>query len=409
MKKTRLLALFLAVLLTCVPVRAFAAPSDDIQKEIDALKEKEDELNRQADELQDQLDDNYATATSYAEEKERLDQETTLLLQQIDNTGDQIKEYNNLIAQRQAEVQALQDDYLALTDRYAKRMRTMQETGDVTLWEVVFRAESFSDMLARSVMVEEVSRADREMMDEVRKSAQRVQDKKLELAQERGALEAKKLELAEKQDELAALRAKTDEILIHLNEEKQDIGQDLQSVEEMKDELVKQIAEQEVKYRAAVEKELEEKRRQEAENNGDTVPPSTGGFIFPLDRSGYAYMTSPYGYRVHPISGVYKLHNGADLAAYQGTKIYASRSGVVTTAAYNAGGYGNYVVINHGDGYSTLYGHMTHYCVSAGQYVSQGEVIGYVGSTGNSTGPHLHFTVYYNGNTINPLTVISLP
>ncbi len=409
MKKTRLLALFLAVLLTCVPVRAFAAPSDDIQKEIDALKEKEDELNRQADELQDQLDDNYATATSYAEEKERLDQETTLLLQQIDNTGDQIKEYNNLIAQRQAEVQALQDDYLALTDRYAKRMRTMQETGDVTLWEVVFRAESFSDMLARSVMVEEVSRADREMMDEVRKSAQSVQDKKLELAQERGALEAKKLELAEKQDELAALRAKTDEILIHLNEEKQDIGQDLQSVEEMKDELVKQIAEQEVKYRAAVEKELEEKRRQEAENNGGTVPPSTGGFIFPLDRSGYAYMTSPYGYRVHPISGVYKLHNGADLAAYQGTKIYASRSGVVTTAAYNAGGYGNYVVINHGDGYSTLYGHMTHYCVSAGQYVSQGEVIGYVGSTGNSTGPHLHFTVYYNGNTINPLTVISLP
>lgn len=409
MKKTRLLALFLAVLLTCVPVRAFAAPSDDIQKEIDALKEKEDELNRQADELQDQLDDNYATATSYAGEKERLDQETTLLLQQIDNTGDQIKEYNNLIAQRQAEVQALQDDYLALTDRYAKRMRTMQETGDVTLWEVVFRAESFSDMLARSVMVEEVSRADREMMDEVRKSAQSVQDKKLELAQERGALEAKKLELAEKQDELAALRAKTDEILIHLNEEKQDIGQDLQSVEEMKDELVKQIAEQEVKYRAAVEKELEEKRRQEAENNGGTVPPSTGGFIFPLDRSGYAYMTSPYGYRVHPISGVYKLHNGADLAAYQGTKIYASRSGVVTTAAYNAGGYGNYVVINHGDGYSTLYGHMTHYCVSAGQYVSQGEVIGYVGSTGNSTGPHLHFTVYYNGNTINPLTVISLP
>ena len=409
MKKTRLLALFLAVLLTCVPVRAFAAPSDDIQKEIDALKEKEDELNRQADELQDQLDDNYATATSYAEEKERLDQETTLLLQQIDNTGDQIKEYNNLIAQRQAEVQALQDDYLALTDRYAKRMRTMQETGDVTLWEVVFRAESFSDMLARSVMVEEVSRADREMMDEVRKSAQSVQDKKLELAQERGALEAKKLELAEKQDELAALRAKTDEILIHLNEEKQDIGQDLQSVEEMKDELVKEIAEQEVKCRAAVEKELEEKRRQEAENNGGTVPPSTGGFIFPLDRSGYAYMTSPYGYRVHPISGVYKLHNGADLAAYQGTKIYASRSGVVTTAAYNAGGYGNYVVINHGDGYSTLYGHMTHYCVSAGQYVSQGEVIGYVGSTGNSTGPHLHFTVYYNGNTINPLTVISLP
>ena len=115
--------------------------------------------------------------------------------------------------------------------------------------------------------------------------------------------------------------------------------------------------------------------------------------------------TSTYGYRVHPITGNYSFHNGLDLASYQGTPIYASKSGTVTTATYNYA-YGYYVTINHYDGFSTLYGHMTNYVVSEGDYVERGQVIGYVGSTGYSTGPHLHFTVYYNGSTVNPAAYI---
>ncbi|MFR8333183.1 MAG: M23 family metallopeptidase [Oscillospiraceae bacterium] len=116
-------------------------------------------------------------------------------------------------------------------------------------------------------------------------------------------------------------------------------------------------------------------------------------------------VTSAYGYRVHPVTGAWSFHTGVDLGAAEGTPIYATRSGTVTTATYSDV-YGNYVTINHGDGYSSLYGHMTHYVVSAGEYVSQGEVIGYVGSTGWSTGPHLHFTIYYNGSTVNPMDYI---
>ena len=118
-------------------------------------------------------------------------------------------------------------------------------------------------------------------------------------------------------------------------------------------------------------------------------------------------ITSPYGYRYHPIDGAYRFHNGVDLAVAQGTPVYATKSGTVTTATFSSG-YGYYVTINHGDGFSSLYGHMTHYTVSSGDYVNQGDLIGYVGSTGYSTGPHLHFTMFYNGATVNPMDYVSI-
>ena len=137
-------------------------------------------------------------------------------------------------------------------------------------------------------------------------------------------------------------------------------------------------------------------------------PPSTSeGFIFPLPSGIGVVLTSPYGYRTHPITGNYTMHNGVDLACSSGTPIYASKSGYITTATYHYA-YGNYVTINHMDGFSTLYGHMTYSVVSYGDYVEQGQIIGYVGSTGYSTGPHLHFTIYYDGSTVNPMNYISL-
>ena len=110
--------------------------------------------------------------------------------------------------------------------------------------------------------------------------------------------------------------------------------------------------------------------------------------------------------RIHPISKVWKMHEGVDFSAAQGTPIYAARSGKVTTASYQAGGAGYYVSINHGDGYSSIYMHMTHYIVKPGDYVNAGQVIGYVGSTGGSTGPHLHFGIAYKGEYKNPMNFI---
>jgi murein DD-endopeptidase MepM/ murein hydrolase activator NlpD len=128
-------------------------------------------------------------------------------------------------------------------------------------------------------------------------------------------------------------------------------------------------------------------------------------WLSPLLRS--SYVTSPYGMRVHPISGKYKMHHGVDLYSFQGDSIVATRGGVVTTADYQAGGAGYYVTINHGDGFSSTYMHMTHYVVKKGDYVNAGQLIGYVGSTGGSTGPHLHFGIFYNGSSVNPVNYVN--
>ena len=121
----------------------------------------------------------------------------------------------------------------------------------------------------------------------------------------------------------------------------------------------------------------------------------------------YVALTSPFGYRWHPIYGDYRFHYGVDLAGPTGTPIKATRSGVVTAASYNSSG-GYYVTLDHQDGYKSQYLHMTHYIVSPGQYVSAGQVIGYMGSTGGSTGPHLHFSIIYNGNYVNPANYVRI-
>ena len=129
----------------------------------------------------------------------------------------------------------------------------------------------------------------------------------------------------------------------------------------------------------------------------------SGSFVWPAT----SYLvTSEYGYRIHPLQGVQKFHSGIDIGAGAGTPIYAAAAGTVATATYNDS-YGNYVLINHGGGNSTLYAHMSSMAVSSGAYVTQGQVIGYVGSTGWSTGPHLHYEVRLNGSTVNPLSYYS--
>ena len=157
---------------------------------------------------------------------------------------------------------------------------------------------------------------------------------------------------------------------------------------------------------AAKEKELKdakyEERLAQLALQGQN-PPSSAGWVTPV--SGYT-LTSPFGMRVHPVLGYARMHNGIDLACPQGTPIYATRAGRVTTASYQAGGAGNYVSINHLDGFSSIYMHMTHYVVYPGQNVAQGQLIGYVGSTGISTGPHLHFGISYAGTYVNPLAYI---
>lgn len=398
--KIRRMVAFLFVLAAlCAMLPAVSAEnSSDIQDEIDRLKEEADRIEQQQKEIEDQIDENDAQTLSFAEEKMRIDNDLELARQEVENLEAQIHQYNLLVAEKQAELDELTEKQNTLMQKFRLRMRSLQERGNISYWQVLFHSASFEDMLMRKTMVEEIAASDQRMLGQIRENAEQVLLAKESLTEQKAMLEEKKVEQAAAQEALEHKRAESDQAISELIASRQDLVEEQERIQDDMDALEKEIAARE-----------EELNRQQQQNN--YVPVVTeAGFLFPVSLNGYQCMTSPYGYRVHPISGVTRLHNGVDLAAVTGTPIFASKSGVVTTACIGWGnGYGNHVVINHGDGFSTLYAHQSALNVYEGQIVSQGDVIGYVGSTGNSTGPHLHFTVFKNGETINPMSCISLP
>lgn len=398
-KIRRMVAFLLVLAALCAMLPAGSAEnSSDIQDEIDRLKEEADRIEQQQKEIENQIDENDAQTLSFAEEKMRIDNDLELARQEVENLEAQIHQYNLLVAEKQAELDELTEKQNTLMQKFRLRMRSLQERGSISYWQVLFHSASFEDMLMRKTMVEEIAASDQRMLGQIRENAEQVLLAKESLTEQKAMLEEKKVEQAAAQEALEHKRAESDQAISELIASRQDLVEEQERIQDDMDALEKEIAARE-----------EELNRQQQQNN--YVPVVTeAGFLFPVSLNGYQCMTSPYGYRVHPISGVTRLHNGVDLAAVTGTPIFASKSGVVTTACIGWGnGYGNHVVINHGDGYSTLYAHQSALNVYEGQIVSQGDVIGYVGSTGNSNGPHLHFTVFKNGETINPMSCISLP
>ena len=408
------LLLVISLLAGFVVMLVNAKTSSEIQAEIDELEKKSDELASQREDLENEIAQNESQTLDLVQQKSQVDRDIELTRQEIELVNEQIHQYNLLISEKQAELDELKAEQKDLFERYKLRMRAMQERGEVTFWSVLLEADSFADMLNCRAMIEEIAKTDQRMMDEMRGLAAEVLDAKEALAQEKIKLEETKAELNAAEEELDEKRAESDALLVELNANRAELIEAAKKYEEEEAALSDQIA--------ALEAERTEALRQEwlaahppetnnsngsGDNNSGEVnyPSSNESFLFPVDRSGFVMYTSTYGYRVHPITGNYSMHNGLDMACYQGTPIYASKSGTVTTATYNYA-YGYYVTINHYDGFSTLYGHMTNYVVSEGDYVERGQVIGYVGSTGYSTGPHLHFTVYYNGSTVNPAAYI---
>lgn len=327
---------------------------------------------------------------------------------QVENINRQIATLSLLIADKQDDLDEAQERLSELNEKNKERIRTMEEEGDLSYWSVIFAANSFSDLLDRINMVQEIAASDKRRLKELREAAQTVVEAQAELETEKQGLETTREELAVTEAELASKREEADELLRQLVAKGEEYEALIDESEELQDELMQQIAK--------TEKELKQAEYQEwlatyvppTTWPSDDVRPSTNapastGWLCPVP---YYTLTSAFGMRIHPIYGTQRMHNGVDMACSQGTPIYAAKSGKVTVASYQAGGAGYYVSINHGDGFSSIYMHMTHYIVSAGQYVTQGQVIGYVGSTGGSTGPHLHFGIAYNGTYVNPMQYV---
>ena len=393
---------------------AHAARSDELKAQLDALKEDKAAIDAKIKEINGQISENNDDMRDMVAQKDLIDQEIFLLFQQESNINGQIATYSLMIADKQEQLDEAEGKFQELTERNKERIQAMEEEGQLSYWSVLFEANDFSDLLDRVNMVQEIAAADKRRLEQLDAAAKKVGEAKESLETEKLALEDVKLELASTQEQLNVKRAEADALLADLVAKGMEYEELMEQSEEEQNKLAKEIANKKSEYDAAKYQEwlatsvptVNKPSAPSYDTSGSTGSNNVGGISWKVPIN-YTAFTSPFGWRIHPISGTRKFHYGVDLAAPTGRPIYATRGGTVDIASYN-GSAGYYVQINHGDGFKSIYMHMTHYVVSSGQHVSQGQVIGYCGSTGGSTGPHLHFGISYNGSYVNPANYIRI-
>ena len=409
--------LLLTLLMSILPTFAGAASSGEIRKQIIALQQERKEVQNQIADVKKQYKENENEIADLIAKKNVIDQEIQLLNTQIININEQISAYNLLIADKQDELDTAEDRLETLNQENKERIRTMEEEGEVSYWEVVFKANSFSDLLDRLNMVEEIAASDKRRLQELSDAANKVEEAQDELEAEKVELEDTKKDLDDTQAEMNEKNKESEALLQELLQKADDLQALEEECKEQENAFLKQIAAMEVQFNAAKQREWEAWKATSVPattagggssgsggNSGGNSGGRSGGWQVPCS---YTSITSPFGNRNSPTSGASSYHQGVDLDTGTGDRVYASRAGVVTVAGWgNAAG--NYVQINHQDGFSSIYMHLSSYCVSAGQIVSAGELIGLTGATGITTGDHLHFGISYNGVYVNPCNYVPL-
>lgn len=399
--------MLLTLLLSLFAGSVSAASSSEIKNQIKELEKEKAAIAAQIKELEAQRKENLEAIHDIVSEKDTIDQQIGLMQTEVVAITQLISAYNLLIADKQEEVDAAEQRLADLNAAYKERIRAMEEEGPVSYWAVLFEANSFFDLLDRLNMIEEIAAADQRRLEQLNEAAIAVNEAKEALSAERAALQAAKSAMELLQTALEVKQLEASELLNSLIAKGEEYDAIIESSEEMQDKLMLELAAKEDAYDKAKYSEWLATSVPPTKNPGgpgNTVDGIT--WYLPLPTRSYV-ITSPFGPRTHPITGEKgKMHNGIDMAAVTGTPIYATRAGVVTVTSFEEGGAGYYVKINHGDGFISIYMHMTHYIVKPGDFVQAGQKIGYVGSTGGSTGPHLHFGIAKNGTYVNPLKYI---
>mgnify|MGYP005783661905 FL=1 len=360
------------------------------QSEIDALKQEQAESQARQEELKDQLAEAEEKQSAAEEQRSLLLAQLDAINDELDNINAQIALYDEQIAQKEAERKEAEAKEQAQYELFCQRVRAMEEEGTVSYWSILFNAESFSDMLDRLADIDAVMDYDNHIMDELTATREELERLQAELESARADEQAVKEEQEAKKAEQQAKVAEAEKVLEELNRNVAEVNRLLDEEDAAAAAIQADIVRK--------QKELEAQRQQ----NGTTIV-SESGYMWPLP--GWYSISSPFGYRINPVSGRAQNHGGIDIPASGGTPILAAKSGQVITSVYGSGSYwsyGNYVVIDHGNGNSTLYAHMSSRAVSEGQMVTQGQVIGYVGTTGNSTGNHLHLEIRVGGQRVDP-------
>ncbi|MBR6653907.1 MAG: peptidoglycan DD-metalloendopeptidase family protein [Oscillospiraceae bacterium] len=361
------------------------------EAEIEALKAAAEELADKKSAVGNEIYELESQHEAVVQRKVKLDENIALTIQEIENLDLQIRLYEEEIEEKIGHYDLAVQEEERQMEIFRKRVRAMEEDGDISYLEILFEADSFADLLSAMDSVTDVMDYDEWVVEQLDKAQEATWDAKVELENAKADAEAAKRDQEAKQIQLETERAEADALMSEIMDNMYERQVEYAALEAREDEAAAEID--------RLIEELEEERRRLAAQQGAAVA-ATGSYIWPSASS--VYVTSRFGNRLHPVYGYYRMHYGIDIGASYGTDIYAADGGYVTTSTYSSG-YGNYVMIDHGDGRYTLYAHMTTRYVNEGDIVLQGDVIGIVGSTGVSTGPHIHFEVYEGGERVDPL------
>lgn len=441
-KRCFALLLACALALGCLP-RAQAAS----RSAIESLQSQQASLTVQKAELQKKLDGIRSSQGQALNKKNLVEQQLNVLKQQIQVSENLLAQYARQITEKEAELEQAKAKEAEYQAEFEQRVRAMEERGNVSYWSVLFQASDFSDLLDWINMIGELMDYDNQILDQLAEARQAVTQAKADLEQSRQGQQETLAQQQSQQAQLQAQQAEVDQLIQEIATQGDVYAKQIEKLEATQDDVAQQIAEAEAIYqkqlaaekaaaeKAAAEKAAAEKaaaeqaakaaqaaaqkaaQQQKQQSSGSSASGSSSssgrqssqttasasGFLWPIASS--HRVTSPFGWRTHPITGRQHLHGGIDIAAPNGTPIMASKAGVVVISQYGSS-YGNYVVISHPDGTRTLYAHMSQRNVSAGDTVRQGQTVGLVGSTGSSTGNHLHFETWTGSSSssrVNPM------
>lgn len=397
----RAASLFLAAACLLLSVSVYPATA---ATSMSSLQNKLNKLSQSIEQHKKELSNAKKKEQAAKALESELKEKVTVVQSQISVLKGQIAEVQNSIGLKEQEIavkeQQITEKEAEIADQWGdfkQHMAAMQELRDGGSVAMLSAVNDLYELLTFNEVMQDISIKDTEILDNMKNAKEALESDKLTLESQRSELQSKKADLDAQNSQM---RAKQNE----LNSSVAAAQMSAAEAQQAQKDAQAAIESDEMNYEA-VKKQIQ-KMIAAAAASKPTL--SFTGFICPL--KSYSRISSEYGWRKNPVTGVNKLHAGTDFAAPGGTPIYAAASGYVQVAGWSSGGYGNYVIIYHGkmsDGnqYSTLYGHMRSVATSAGKYVQQGEVIGYVGSTGNSTGNHLHLEVWKGGskaNAVNP-------
>lgn len=383
-------ALALALLLTALDFTGALAVT---RADINALQSDADELDAKRKELESQLDSLSDDKAQALKRKELLDQQISNTSAQIANVEAQISEYEELITQTEAELADAEEREEAQYELFCSRVRSMEEQGTVSYWSVLFKADSFTDLLSRLDFVNEIMDYDQRVIQDLQDLQQEITEKKESLEDSRSESEAAKAKLVSEKSTLDKQRADAVALVNEINANEAEYQSTLDAIDAEEEAIQARIVELSRQLAA-----------QQAASGQTTSNAALGGYIWPVSSR---RITSPFGNRNTGIAVASTNHKGVDIGGvYYSSEVHAAKSGTVIVSQYSSS-YGNYVVVSHGSGNTTLYAHMSSRSVSVGQWVDQGDVLGITGSTGISSGPHLHFEITENGVRVDPLQYLT--